>query len=144
MIKVFVTWQKYVTVCNWPCKKNSSQRQRLLVTLCYMNDDKENNTLWLCKNITHGVVFLYLCFYDANRLQLIPFLFWKTVLSPNQTNERSACLVQTSHTHGFYKNINIKSIDTWLTKVQFDMETDSLDLNVSCNTILSRRVPQFT
>lgn len=108
-----------------------------------MNEEKENNTLWQCRNTTHGVVFLYMWFCDANILQLIPFLFWKTVLSPNQTSGRSACLVQTSHTHGFFKNMKIISIDTWVNKVQFDMETDSLGINVSCDSILLRSVPQF-
>lgn len=114
-----------------------------LVICCYMNKEKENNTLRQCKNTTYGVVFLYMWFCDANILQLIPFLFWKTVLSPNQTSGRSACLAQTSHTHGFYKNMKIISIDTWVNKVQFDMETDSLDINASCDSILSRSVPQF-
>lgn len=61
-----VTWQKYVILCNWLCKKNYSQCQRR----CYMKKEKENNTLWQCKNTTYGFQFLYMCFYDANRLQL--------------------------------------------------------------------------
>lgn len=71
LIKISITWQKYVILCNWLCKKkNYSQCQRQLVTRCYMKKEKENNTLWQCKNTTYRFVFWCMCFYDAKRLQL--------------------------------------------------------------------------
>lgn len=95
---------------------------------------KENNTLWQCKNTTHGVVFLYMCFYDAKRLQLtahtISVLKDSSLSKPDKWEK---CLSRSNipYTWFLQKHENNINIDTWVTKVQFDMETDFLDQNVS-------------
>lgn len=87
-----------------------------------------------------------MCFYDAKRLQLtahtISVLKDSSLSKPDKWEK---CLSRSNipYTWFLQKHKNNINIDTRVTKVQFDMETDFLDINVSCDSILLRSVPQF-